>query len=112
MAIEPPPKPIVSLLSDDPDPRVEERIDRFVVQLGERIDGFQDLEAVVDFENLGAELARFAEQSDELGYPPLAEIARRGMEAGRADAGQDVRKAVVDLTELAARVRRGHRSSA
>jgi len=104
------PKAIVSTRADDPD--FDERIDRFVVRLGERIDAFQDAEAAGDPELLRGLAEALAEESAALGYPMLAAAAR---ELASACAERDraaLRKRVVDLTELSQRVRRGHRSAA
>lgn len=103
-------KPIVSTRSEDPD--CEERIDRFVVGLGERIDALQDAESAGDRGALRALAEDFARESRELGYPSLADAARRLAEACADEGMETLRKSVVDLTELGQRVRRGHRSAA
>ena len=48
--MELPPKPIVSRYAEDP--AFDERIDRFVVGLGERVDAFQDAERTGDRDGL------------------------------------------------------------
>ena len=104
-----PAKPIVSLLVDDP--AYDERIDAFVISLGERVDEFQDAELASAFESLRQLCRTLAEQAHELGYPALAAAARR-IELACDDGPEAIHKAVVDLTEVGQRVRRGHRSSA
>jgi HPt (histidine-containing phosphotransfer) domain-containing protein len=104
------PKAIVSTRADDPD--LDERIDRFVVHLAERVDAFQDAEAARDRSALLALARALAGDATALGYPLLASAAERIAEACAENVPESLRKSVVDLTELAQRVRRGHRSSA
>ena len=105
-----PTKPIVSLLVDDP--AYDEPIDAFVVSLGERVDALQDAELAGDPDLLRALAAALSAQSEGLGYPALAAAARRVEIACDDDGPEAIHKAVVDLTDLGQRVRRGHRSSA
>lgn len=110
MGVEKPPKPLVSTRADDPE--LEERLDAFVVGLGERVDALQDAEAAGNHALL-ARLARdLANVAEELGYPPMGEVAMRVAAAGREGSPEATHKAVFELTELAQRIRRGHRSSA
>lgn len=110
MPPERPAPPLLSERADDPD--FEERIDAFVVRLGETVDELQDAEAEGD----GAALAKRAEalgcEAETLGYPPLAEAARRVAEAAHGAALEAAHKHVAEVTELAQRIRRGHRSAA
>jgi hypothetical protein len=103
-------KPIVSTRSEDPD--FEERIDGFVVGLGERIDALQDAESAGDRGALRSLAEVFARDARELGYPSLADAAARLAQAAGDEGLETLRKSVVDLTELSQRVRRGHRSAA
>ena len=103
-------KPIVSTRSEDP--ALEERIDRFVVGLGERIDSLQDAESAGDRGALRTLAEDFARESRELGYPSLGDAASRLAQAAGDEGLETLRKSVVDLTELSQRVRRGHRSAA
>lgn len=110
MCPEQPGKPIHSLREDEPE--FEERIDRFVVQLGELVDLFQDTEAAGDLSGLEQMAAELAERSEALGYPALVEAAR-AVESACQEASVDaVHKSVADLTGVAQRVRMGHRSAA
>jgi HPt (histidine-containing phosphotransfer) domain-containing protein len=104
------PKAIVSTRADDPD--LDERIDRFVVELAERVDAFQDAEAARDPRALGALAAALAADASALGYPLLVAAAERIAQACGEGVPELLRKGVEDLTELSQRVRRGHRSSA
>lgn len=93
-------------------PELVQAIDRFVIGLAERIDAIQDAELA----GLHPELARLAGllagDADRLGYPSLALVSRDALSAasdGKRDALQDV---VCELTDLAQRVRQGHRGAA
>jgi hypothetical protein len=110
MEIKQPPKPIFSSYAADPD--LEERIDAFVVQMGERIDLLQDIEMDGDLQRLHGLSEEFASDSHELGYEPLARAAQRIAAACLERSPEAARKSLVDLTELSQRVRRGHSSSA
>jgi hypothetical protein len=103
-------KPIVSTRAEDPD--FDERIDRFVVSLGERVDALQDAESAGDRAKLQALAAALREEASELGYPPLADAAARVDLACGEQGMETLRKSVFDLTEVSQRVRRGHRSAA
>jgi hypothetical protein len=110
MEIKQPPKPIFSSYAADPD--LEERIDAFVIQMGERIDLLQDLEFDCELEQLREHSERFASESHDLGYEPLAQAADRIVAACLEQSPEAARKSLVDLTELSQSVRRGHSSSA
>lgn len=102
--------PIRSTQEDVPD--LVQAIDRFVIGLAERIDAIQDAELQASLAELGRLALALAGDADRLGYPGLAQVARNAVSAsadGKRDAVQD---AVFDLTEIAQRVRQGHRGAA
>jgi hypothetical protein len=103
-------KPIVSTRAEDPD--YDERIDRFVVALGERVDALQDAESAGDRASLRSLAAALRSEALELGYPPLADAAARVEDACGEQGLESLRKSVFDLTEVSQQVRRGHRSAA
>jgi hypothetical protein len=105
-----PDKPIVSTRAEDPE--YDDLIDRFVVALGERVDAFQDAVSAGDRLALRALAEALAREAGELGYPALVAAAERVRGACGEPGAEAARKAVVDLTELSQRVRRGHRSAA
>jgi hypothetical protein len=110
MAIKRPLKPILSIYATDPE--LEERIDAFVVQMGERVDYLQDAEIDGDLELLQELADKFGTESRELGYEPLAGAAGRVVAACVEQSPEAARKGLADLTELTQRVRRGHSSTA
>jgi hypothetical protein len=105
-----PPKPLVSTRADDPE--VSEQIDAFVMRLGETVDGLQDAEASGELALLEERAAALAGEADTLGYPPMVELAARVRAAAREGGAEGTHKAVEEVTEMAKRIRRGHRSAA
>lgn len=87
-------------------------LDRFVIGLADGVDAIQDAELAGDF-SIVPKLARsMASDAERLGYPAMAVGARNvalAAEDGKADTLQD---AIVELTDLAMRVRQGHRGAA
>jgi hypothetical protein len=108
--VEVPPKPILSRHAEDP--AFDERIDRFVVGLGERVDAFQDAERLGDRTALATLAEALRSEADALGYPPLSDAAAQVALACSDPSPEALRKSVLDLTEITQRVRRGHRSAA
>ncbi len=110
MAAERPESAIRSEREDDPE--LEGRIESFVLALGETVDAMQDAEAGGDLAQLTRLVLRFAVEALELGYPQLEQSARRIGDAIVEGNPESVHKAVGDITEVALRARRGHRSAA
>jgi len=108
--MESPPKPLVSTRATEPE--LEERIDAFVIGLGETVDALQDAEAAGDHAVLARRATALAVLAGELGYPPLVEAAERIAQASREHSPEAAHKAVAEVTDLAQRIRRGHRSAA
>jgi len=109
--------PIISPFVGDAE--MQERLEAFVMALGERIDTLQDLELARDYKQLEAEAVRVGSEAMPLGYPALAEAAAcvesactqlraAGLPAPK-DRAEAVRDALVQLTDVARRVRLGHR---
>lgn len=97
---------------------LQERLEAFVMALGERIDTLQDLELARDYKQLEAEAARMGSEALHLGYAELAEMGsvveaaclRIGPGAAPSkDAVVALHRALVELTDIARRVRLGHR---
>ena len=79
--------------------------------MAERIDELQDAEFKGDSEQLQSCAISLAKQADALGFDLLAASAH-AVEGccGAADA-EEVREVLLDLTEIAKRIRRGHRGA-
>ncbi len=98
---------IRSLHADDPE--LEERLERFTVGLGERIDVIQEDEAAGALERVAEQAQSLAAEAAELGFPVLERAAAQA--AGVAASGDTAgtHKSLVQLTEVVRRVRLGHR---
>ncbi len=102
--------PIYSDREDDADLR--EPIDAFVIGLGERIDTIQDAHVAGNASQLASLAGALEQDARALGYPIFARAAqgiRHSVESGDEDTA---RKAISEVTELAQRVRLGHRGAA
>ncbi len=98
---------ITSALADHPD--YEERLQAFVLELGERIDECQDAETAgrtVELKRLSEKLSA---EARSLGYAPLERSALRLSAACDEGGPEAVRKATEELTHVCMRVRLGHR---
>lgn len=87
-------------------------VESFVIGLAERVDGLQDGEMAGDFGAISRAAGELAAAAREAGYPSIVDAAERVATASAARAGDEARKAIVELTELAQRVRRGSRGAA
>ncbi len=89
-----------------------EDIDRFVIALAERIDAIQDAELVTHCSEVATLARQLGIDADRLGYPSMAQCSKGvaiAAEDTKTDALQD---AIVELTDIAQRIRRGHRGAA
>jgi hypothetical protein len=98
--------------SREAEPDLEPEIDAFVFSLGELVDSFQDAEAANAIATLDQLAVRLEARARELGFASVSDSAERIRAACGERNPEAMRKAVVDLTEIAQRVRRGHRSAA
>ena len=103
-------EPIYSL--HEKNVELEEEIDRFVVSLGEAVDGLQDAESASDLDRLDDLATALAARASRLGYPALEQVAARVCGACQADDKPAVQTALVALTEVSRRIRLGHRGAA
>jgi hypothetical protein len=103
-------RPIYSLYEDDPD--LEEEIDAFVVRLAEAVDQLQDAESVGDVDHLDDLATAMAGQAARLGFPDLEKEARRVRTACEEVDKPSIQSALVALTDVARRIRQGHRGAA
>lgn len=104
------PLPIYS--TRESDPSYARRIERFVVDLAEQVDGLQDAEVEGDLEILGDLATGLARRADDAGYPEFVDIARILVRACDEEKTNDAQAALVRLTELGKRIRMGHRGAA
>jgi len=102
--------PILSRLADDPS--VGDAIDAFVINLAECVDALQDCEMRGALSELSESAGALGAEAAEVGFDTLAGAAHSIREACGRDAAADARKAVEELTEMARRIRLGHRGAA
>ncbi len=95
----------------DDDPSYADAIEAFVVALAERVDGLQDNEASGDWPRLIAGLTELAGAAELAGYPLLAHCAAEVTRAARDRHGELTYKALVELTDIAQRIRQAHHGS-
>jgi hypothetical protein len=103
------PLPLYSKLIDDP--ACSEAIDEFVVGVAERVDHLQDADSkgdLVELERLASELALDARSA---GFDLLADVARSVQAACREGSKKPAHDGVVAVTDLACRIRLGHRGA-
>jgi hypothetical protein len=108
-------EPIVSAMAGELE--VRERLEAFVIALGERVDQLQDLESGRKWKELEAGARRLGEEAFALGFEPLREAA--AVVQGACVLAQQhparsyaaVREALLALTDVARRVRLGHRGA-
>jgi hypothetical protein len=103
-------RPIFSSRADDPE--LADAIERFVVALAERVDHLQDAEARREFDQLATLTRRLSDEAERLGFSYLASCAAVVESACLTEDGEAAHKSVVEITEVAQRIRLGHRGSA
>jgi hypothetical protein len=102
-------KPILSTRADDPE--VSDLIDEFMVGLAEQVDRLQDAECKDDFETLGVLSCALAAEAEMLGFGVLAASATDTQSCCDTCQREDAREALIELTEIAKRIRMGHRGA-
>ena len=101
-----------AILSSRPDaPDVAEEIEAFIVSLAERVDDLQDAEFKGDLESLVRQAHELGTAANELGFDLLAASAWELKRCCLPDSAEQVRETLIDLTEIAKRVRMGHRGA-
>ncbi len=101
--------PIYSSRAEDPD--LIERIEAFVIELAERVDELQDAEFKGDSAQLRGFAGSLANEADAIGFGSLAASARAVEGCAETDDPDEVREVLLDLTEIAKRIRMGHRGA-
>ena len=102
-------RPIYSTRADDPE--VGENIDAFVIDLAERVDALQDAEGRGDLKLLAALAGALIESSEDNGFDSLSACASVVEVAADEENAEAARAALLDLTEVARRIRLGHRGA-
>lgn len=102
-------EPIRSEFGDRRD--LEERIDAFIVALGEQIDMIQEAECAGDLKVAFHRLRSLCEEARGLGFSPLVEAGRLAAESCEAGDAEAARERIVELTRVVQRVRLGHRGA-
>jgi hypothetical protein len=103
------PLPLYSKLIDDPSSG--DAIDEFVVGVAERVDHLQDADVRSDFAELGRLAAELARDARGAGFDLLADVARSVQVACIDASKKPAHDGVVALTDLACRIRLGHRGA-
>jgi hypothetical protein len=102
-------KPILSSRANEPD--AADQIEGFLVSLSERVDDLQDAEFKGDMDALTSLAQTLGGTALELGFDLLAASASELTRCCQSDSVERVRETLLDLTEIAMRVRMGHRGS-
>lgn len=95
----------------DEDPELREALDAFIVSLAERVDLLQDAESGEDIQALALLSLALSEEAQDLGFAPLAAVARNVQRACVESKLEAVQSGVVELTEISRRIRLGHRGA-
>lgn len=88
-----------------------EELDRFVITLAERIDAIQDAELAASWSEVASLARSLANDADRLGYPGLRLTAKSVAMAAEDAKTEVLQDATFELTDLAQRIRRGHRGA-
>ena len=102
-------RPIFSSLHEDP--ACAEIIDDFVVGVSERVDHLQDADSKGDLRELGSLAAQLALDARTAGFDSLAVLAAAIDRACADRAAKPAHDGVVAVTEVARRIRLGHRGA-
>jgi chemotaxis protein histidine kinase CheA len=94
------------------DPDLMDDISEFVVRLAETVDELQDAEADSAWDDLQKMASTLATDAERFGYPGLAQIAHSVTRACSADKQEEAEAGLVELTDMAQRIRLGHRGAA
>jgi hypothetical protein len=89
-----------------------EELDRFVIALAERIDSIQDAELANCWSDVASLARTLANDAERLGYPGMSQNAKSVAMAAEDAKAEVLQDAIVDVTELGQRIRRGHRGAA
>ncbi len=102
--------PIYSARDEDGD--LQEEISDFVVGLAEQVDLLQDVEGNSDFTPLESMARTLASDSERFGFEALSQVALQLAEGCVENKPNLVQDTLVELTDIARRIRLGHRGAA
>ena len=102
-------EPIYSKLADDPS--LGDAVDAFVVELAARVDSLQDLDVRGDFEPLQQQAMELSLDATKAGFDSLAQAADVVAVCAAEKNRSNGHKVLIELTEIARRIRLGHRGS-
>jgi hypothetical protein len=102
-------KPILSSRATELE--AADQIEGFLVCLSERVDDLQDAEFKGDMDALTTLAQTLGATALELGFDLLAASASELTRCCQSDSVERVRETLLDLTEIAMRVRMGHRGA-
>ena len=103
------PRPILSSLHEDP--ACAELIDEFIVGVSERVDHLQDADSKGDLRELAGLASQLALDAHAAGFESLAELAAAVERACAERTAKPAHDGVVAITEVARRIRLGHRGA-
>lgn len=103
------PRPIYSSLSEDP--AKQGLVERFVLALSSQIDDLQEADVLGDFPKVTEIAGSLDDAAVSHGYEILSRCCEGVRSAAEARSPEDLRKALVELTEVAHRIRLGYRGS-
>jgi hypothetical protein len=103
------PRPIFSSLAEDP--AKQDSIERFVLALSAHIDDLQEADVQGDFQRVVELAAGLGDTSVSNGYEILSRCCMGVRTAAEAQSAEELRKALIELTEIAHRIRLGYRGS-
>lgn len=102
-------EPIFSKLADDAS--LGDAVDAFVVELAARVDSLQDLDSRSDFAALQAQASELSLDATKVGFDSLSSVADVVVTCAAEKDRSAGHKALVELTEIARRIRLGHRGA-
>jgi hypothetical protein len=102
-------KPILSSRANEAE--AADQIEGFLVSLSECVDDLQDAEFKGDMDALTSLAQTLGGTALELGFDLLAASASELTRCCQSDSAERIRETLLDLTEIAMRVRMGHRGS-
>jgi hypothetical protein len=102
-------RPLYSERADDP--ALSEALDAFALALADRIDQLQEAERAGGLGDVAKLAGSLADEATELGHQRLSRGARNVERAAARADSRETYAALVELTDLARRVRLGHRGA-